>query len=379
MGISRAVAVFLLLCTIVHCTFSHEITHSRPHSIVSSGPFNLGDSLAAQSSRAAALRILTPSELIAQYNIVYSATAGSGKTIAIVDAYGASTVEADLAVFNEQFGLPACTTANGCFTKVNQTGGTSYPPDDTQNGWGTEVALDVQTVHAVAPGAKILLVVAISAGSNDLYQAVGYARANADYVSMSFGASESLYVTTYNDEYFSASPHVAFFASTGDSAAGIEFPASSPNVVAVGGTSLYTNSDYSFSSEEGWADGGGGCSAYFDAPAMQVANSGYASLGCNGKRALPDVAMDANSNSGVYVYYSYGCASPPNCYFQIGGTSLAAPLFAARAAIRGAVVNVTYVYGNHIQYRDIVMGSNGFACKTGLDLVTGLGSWIGDL
>lgn len=99
MGISRAVAVFLLLCTIVHCTFSHEIIHSRPHSIVSSGPFNLGDSLAAQSSRAAALRILTPSELIAQYNIVYSATAGSGKTIAIVDAYGASTVEADLAVF----------------------------------------------------------------------------------------------------------------------------------------------------------------------------------------------------------------------------------------------------------------------------------------
>lgn len=379
MGITRAIAGFLLLCVISHCTFSHEIPHSRPHSIVSAGPFDLGGSIGAQSSRAAALRILTPSELIAQYNIAYSPTAGAGKTIAIVDAYGASTAEADLAVFNEQFDFPACTTANGCFKKVDQNGGTNYPPDDTQYGWGTEVALDVQTVHAVAPGANILLVVADSAGSDDLYKAVDYARAHADYVSMSFGAPESIYVTTYNDEHFSASPSVALFASTGDSAAGIEFPASSPNVVAVGGTSLYTNSDYSFASEEGWADGGGGCSAYFDAPAVQVANSGYASLGCNGKRALPDVAMDANSNSGVYVYYSYECTNPPNCYFQIGGTSLAAPLFAARAAIRGDVVNVTYVYGNHIQYRDITMGSNGFACTTGLDLVTGLGSWIGDL
>lgn len=379
MGNISAVAVFLLLCVVSRCTFAHEILYSRPHSVVSSGPLDLVNSLRAMSSRDAALRILTPSALLAQYNIAYSPTAGAGKTIAIVDAYGASTVEADLAVFNEQFGLPACTTANGCFTKVDQNGSKHYPPDDTQNGWGIEAALDVQTAHAVAPGAKILLVVANSAGSDDLYKAVDYARAHADYVSMSFGATESTYVTTYNDEHFYSSPHVAMFASTGDHAAGIEFPASSPNVVAVGGTSLYTNSDYSFSFEEGWADGGGGCSEFFNAPAVQVANSGYASLGCNGKRALPDVAMVANSNSGVYVYYSYGCTNPPNCYFQIGGTSLAAPLFAARAAIRGDVANVTYVYGNHIKFRDIVTGTNGYACKTGLDLVTGLGSWIGDL
>lgn len=378
MGLARAL-MFLVLCAFFHLTLAHEISHSRPHVVVASGPFGVEEHLASSTARDATLKILTPTELIAQYNIPSSSTAGAGKTIAIVDAFGASTVESDLGVFSEQFGLPSCTTANGCFTKVNQTGGTTYPPDDTQSGWGTEVALDVQTTHSVAPGAKILLVVANSASSIDLYEAVDYARANADYVSMSFGTAESIYVTTYNDEHFFASPNVALFASTGDSAAEVEFPASSPNVVAVGGTSVFTSSAFAFSSEQGWADGGGGCSTYFDAPPLQAANTGYSSLGCNGKRALPDVAMDANSDSGVYVYYSYGCTNPPSCYYQVGGTSLASPLFAARAAIRGAVVNVTYVYGNNIQYRDIVTGSNGFQCKIGLDLVTGLGSWIGDL
>jgi len=145
----------------------------------------------------------------------------------------------------------------------------------------------------------------------------------------------------------------------------------------VGGTSVFTTSSLVLSTEQGWSKGGGGCSKYFTAPAVQSANSGYASLGCAGKRAVPDVAMDANPNSGVYVYYSYGCQDPPNCFYQVGGTSLASPFFAARAAVRGAVVNVTYVYSGHITFRDITQGNNGFACKTGLDLVTGLGSWIG--
>jgi len=293
-----------------------------------------------------------------------------------VDAFGSSTVEADLAVFSTQFDLPACTTANGCFKKVNQTGGSTYPVDDS--GWGSEVALDVQTVHSVAQGAHILLVLARSSSLSDLLTAVNYAKAHADYVSMSFGAAEGSFVTADDNTYFSSTPSVAFFASTGDNGAGVSYPSTSPHVVAVGGTSVHTNSDFSFSSELGWSGSGGGCSAYFNAPAAQSANSGYTALGCKGKRAVPDVSMDADPNSGVYVYYSYGCDSPPNCYYQVGGTSLAAPLFASRAAISGAVANVTYVYGTSITFRDITSGSNGaFSCSTGLDLVTGRGTWIG--
>jgi len=346
--------------------------------VVASDPLDILEELTAREGdrrRAGTRTILTPDELRGIYNIAYSATAGSGKTIAIVDAFGASTVEADLATYNAQWGLPDCTTANGCFKKVSQTGSTSYPVDDS--GWGSEVALDVQTVHSIAPGAKILLVVAKSSSLTNLFTAVNYAKAHADYVSMSFGATEGSFVTSYDSTYFSTTPKVAFFASTGDSGEEVEFPASSPHVVAVGGTSVYVNSDFTLAAEQGWSGSGGGCSAYFSAPALQSAASGYSSLGCSGKRAVPDVAMNADPNSGVWVYYSYGCASPPSCWYQVGGTSLAAPLFAARASISAAIVNVSYVYSNHITYRDITVGSNGHSCTTGLDLVTGQGSWIG--
>jgi len=366
-----------LLLFALGCVVAHENHAFYPHLVIGSGALDINEELASRADRRRSTRtILTPSELRAIYNIPYSATQGSGHTIAVVDAYGASTAEADLATFSTQWGLPACTTANGCFTKVSQTGGTTYPADN--DNWGMEVALDVQTVHSIAPGAKILLVVASSSSSSDLFTAVGYAKAHANYVTMSFGTAEASFVTSYDTTYFANSPNVAFFASTGDDGAGVEFPSTSPHVVAVGGTSVYVNSDYSLASEQGWSGSGGGCSAYFSAPASQSANSGYSSLGCSGKRAVPDVAMDADPNSGVYVYYSYECSAPPSCWYQVGGTSLASPLFASRAVLRGAVVNVTYVYGNHITYRDITVGSNGaYSCKTGLDLVTGQGSWIG--
>jgi len=374
MGFVRVIAALLFVLIVL--VSSHDVPRLKPHLHVVSDPLNIDEELSARATRSTSSpKILTPSELISEYGMTFSATAGKGQTIAIVDAFGASTVESDLAVFSTQFGLPACTTANGCFKKVDQTGGTNYPVDDS--GWGNEVALDVQTVHSVAPGAKILLVVANSASSTDLFTAVEYARLHANYVSMSFGVAESSQVSVLDQTYFAGFPNVAFFASAGDNGAGVQYPASSPHVVSVGGTSVYTTSSEAFSSERGWSKGGGGCSTVFTSPAVQSANSGYASLGCNGKRAVPDVAMDADPNSGVYVYYSYGCTSPPNCYYQVGGTSLAAPFFAARSAIRGAVVNVTYVYSGHITFRDITTGNNGFACKTGLDLVTGLGSWTG--
>jgi len=335
-----------------------------------------------RAARTATAKVLNPGHLYPQYNITYSATNGQGKTIAIVDAYGASTAETDLGYFSTAFGLPACTTANGCFKKVNQTGGTLYPPDDTQpqndGNWGYEVALDLQTVHAIAPGAKILLVVSNSNYNTDMFPAIAYAKAHADYVSMSFMFSEdSSWTASYDSTYIASAPHVPLYAATGDSGEAANYPATSPSVVAVGGTTIYTNSDYSFSSEQGWSESGGGCSTIFTAPSVQSTHAGYSALGCAGKRAVPDVAMDADPNSGLTISYS-GVTStcfPPNCFYYYGGTSLATPLFAARAAIRGVAANVTYVYGNHIAYRDITVGNNGHPCTAGLDLVTGQGTW----
>jgi len=316
----------------------------------------------------------TPQQVKDIYNIPSSPTAGAGKVIALIDAFGASTIEADLNYFSQYFGLPECTTANGCFTKVNQTGGNVYPIDNA--GWSMETALDVQYAHAIAPGAKILLVVASSDNFNDIFKAVDYARSRADYVSMSFGAQESSSFQLLNS-YFTANPSTSFFASSGDSGAGVMFPAASPNVIGVGGTTLY-RSNSQFTEEVAWSSAGGGCSTVFSVPSYQLSNSGYQALNCNQGRAVPDVSYLADPNSGVYVYSTSNGCSGPNCFYVVGGTSLAAPMVAARAAIKGVVIKPEYVYENHILFRDVTMGSNGHPARPGLDLVTGLGSWIGD-
>src|SRR6185369_16495905 len=155
---------------------------------------------------------LSPATIKSVYSFSTSSTAGAGKTIAIVDAYDDPTAESDLAVFSSQFGLPACTTANGCFTKVNQTGGTSYPRKDA--GWSLEISLDVQWAHAIAPGARILLVEATTNSFANLLAAEDHAKANAQYVSNSWGASEFSGETDY-DLHFAQSG-VSFFVSSGD-------------------------------------------------------------------------------------------------------------------------------------------------------------------
>src|SRR5512133_2221735 len=128
---------------------------------------------------------LSPATIKSVYNFPTGLTAGAGKTIAIVDAYDDPTAESDLNVFSQQYGLPACTTANGCFTKVNQTGGSKMPR--VNSGWAVEISLDVQWAHAMAPGAHILLVEASSNGFTNLLAAEDYARAHANYVSNSWG------------------------------------------------------------------------------------------------------------------------------------------------------------------------------------------------
>jgi subtilase family serine protease len=314
---------------------------------------------------------LSPATIKSVYGFSTSPTAGANKTIAIVDAFDNPKAEQDLNTFSQQFGLPACTTANGCFKKVNQTGGTRYPRAD--QGWALEIALDIQWAHAIAPGAKILLVEASSNSFANLLAAVDYAAAHANYVSMSWGGSEFSSEAGY-DSHFGTSG-VSFFASSGDSGLPASWPSASPNVISVGGTTLNFVGG-SFSSETGWSGSGGGCSAHEIATSAQSKFATYAQVNCAGKRATPDVSLDADPASGVSVYDSYGYNGRKG-WFTVGGTSASAPMWAARSAVSGQVVNASYVYGGSITYRDITSGNNGAACLDGYDLVTGRGSWTG--
>lgn len=315
---------------------------------------------------------LFPAQMKSAYGFSTSNTAGAGMTIGIVDAYDLPTAENDLNVFSAQFGLPACTTANGCFKKVNQTGGTKYPRYNS--GWGLEIALDIEWAHAIAPGAKILLVEASSNSFTNLLAAEDYAAANAGYVSNSWGGSEFSGETSYDAHFLRSG--VAFFVSAGDAGLPAEYPSASPYVISVGGTLLTFNANGTLLSETGWSSGGGGCSLYETATSVQSSFSTYGQVGCAGKRATPDVSLDADPNSGAAVYDSSNYQGQTGWY-QVGGTSLSSPMWAGRAAVSGAVVNAAYVYGNNITFRDITSGNNGAPCLVGFDLCTGRGSWTG--
>jgi subtilase family serine protease len=314
---------------------------------------------------------LSPATIKSAYNFPTSSTAGAGKTIAIVDAYNDPTAEADLAVFSSQYGLPACTTANGCFTKVNQTGGTTYPK--TNAGWGLEISLDIQWAHAIAPGAHILLVEATSNSFTNLLAAEDYPAGHAQNVSNSWGGSE-FSGEAANDSHFVHSG-VSFFVSSGDAGTPAEYPSASPNVISVGGTTLHFSGN-TVSSETGWSGSGGGCSVYENATTAQSGFSQYGQVNCAGKRGTPDISLDADPNSGVSVYDSTRYQGQKG-WFQVGGTSASSPMIAARSAVAAAVVNSAYIYGSSITYRDITSGNNGLSCRVGYDLVTGRGSWLG--
>jgi subtilase family serine protease len=315
---------------------------------------------------------LSPAQIKAAYGFSTSLSAGAGKTIAIVDAYNDPNAESDLNVFSQQFGLPACTTANGCFKKVNQTGGTKYPRSNS--GWALEIALDIEWAHAMAPGAKILLVEAKSNSFANLLAAEDYAAAHADYVSNSWGGSEFSGEPSYDSHFVHSG--VSFFVSSGDAGLPAEYPSASPNVISVGGTTLTFDGSGNLVSETGWSNGGGGCSQYESAPAAQAGFSGYPQANCGGNRATPDVSLDADPASGVSVYDSVRYQGQKG-WFKVGGTSASSPMWAARSAVAGVVVNSTYVYASYISYRDITSGNNGAPCLVGFDLCTGLGSWVG--
>jgi subtilase family serine protease len=314
---------------------------------------------------------LVPDRIKSIYNFPTSLTAGSGKTIAIVDAYDDPTALKDLNVFSSQFGLPTCSEENHCFSKVNQNGDHEHLPQ-VDPYWAVEISLDIQWAHAIAPGAKILLVEARSTSLNDLVVAERYATSHADYVSNSWGAAEFAGERRF-DEAFN-SDNASIFVSAGDGAGVPSYPATSPNVIAVGGTTLhFTN--HVFTSETGWIYSGGGCSLYENALSVQRKFPGYS---CDGKKSTPDVALVGDPFTGVSVYDSTPIG--PNQlagWFQIGGTSASTPIFAGRAAAFGGRVNAKTIYGDKLTFRDIVSGGPGNSCAVGFDLCSGRGAWIG--
>lgn len=305
-----------------------------------------------------------------------------GPTIALVAAYNDPTVESDLNTYSQAYGLPACTKANGCLQVVNQQGGIALPP--TNSGWALEMSLDVQTAHAVCQTCKILLVEAQSNSLLDLGTAVNRAVImGAIAVSNSWGATEWSGETSY-DSYFTH-PGTVITASSGDTGNVVNFPAASPGVLAVGGTTLTLNTDNSYNTESVWNDGGSGCSQYEKANVWQTGLSNWGQTGCGIFKATADVAADADPNTGVAVYDSTAYQGHTGWY-QVGGTSLASPLVAAIFALSGGVssgvnaASVPYQFFSSSNAHDVVTGSNGI-CGTimcnatlGFDGPTGLGS-----
>ena len=310
---------------------------------------------------------ISPDQIKKIYNL--PKTGGHG-TIAIIDAYDDKTMEADLGTFDKIFNLPDCTIKNGCFEQHLMSSGTS-----TNSGWAGETALDVEWAHAIAPNAKILLVEAKTPSGTNLLNAIDYAAGRADVVaiSMSWGGEETVEEKSLDSHFVSKSGAI-FFASSGDNGWGASWPAASPNVVSVGGTSLSFKSDGSLNKETAWSGSGGGVSAYESQPDFQ---KNYSIPKCNGMRAIPDVAYDADPQSGFSI-----CVKGK--WDVVGGTSDAAPQWAAIQSLGLSATNKklyadkdTATFANY--FNDIVSGSNGdckYYCQARkhYDYITGLGS-----
>jgi len=309
-----------------------------------------------------------PTDLQTAYHLP-SSTAGSGQTVAIVDAYDDPTAEADLGVYRTHFGLAPCTTANGCFRKVTQTGGTSSYPT-ANSGWGQEISLDLDMVSAICPNCHILLVEANSASTADLAASVDTAaQLGATAISNSYGGSESAGETAYDIHY--NHPGIAITASSGDSGYGPQYPAASPYVTAVGGTTLTRDGSARGFSETVWSGAGSGCSAYEPKPSWQT------DAGC-ARRTIADVSAEADPTPGVAVYDSYASKGQSG-WLAFGGTSVASPLIASVYALAGNAANVAYGSASYTSPAgslfDVTVGSNG-ACGAAY-LCTGAAGYDG--
>ncbi|MDC8784623.1 S53 family peptidase [Roseateles koreensis] len=379
-----------------------------------------GESAAPKASTSA-VSTYTPAQIRAAYGLpalpaagatlttAQAAQLGAGQTIYIVDAKHDPYVLAELAAFNLKFGLPTCTSkaiaassslplatasSTACeFSQVYSTsaGGLTSTVPAYDSGWATEITLDVQWAHATAPLARIVLIEAADASLTNLLGAVKLANAmGPGVVSMSFGATEGSYTASV-DAAFSVAK-MSYLAATGDNGAAVSWPAVSPNVVAVGGTSL-SYSGSGTRSEVTWSGTGGGVSAYTATPSYQTVS--VPGMGTPVRRNVADVAFNANPSTGQYVAVQTTAGGAIN-WVSAGGTSLATPQWAGLLAVANAVRaqankvalgaphNLLYqqiatVPGNYASaFADVKTGTDGSCstctAKTGYDTPTGLGT-----
>jgi Subtilase family len=347
---------------------------------------------------------LTPAILLTAYGLSSSPPPASTQTIAIVDAYDDPTAAADLEHYDSKFALPACTSANGCFRKVNQEGtGAPLPSSNSRGeepeaGWAQEIATDVEVAHGVCHSCHILLVEANSNSFEDLFTAENTAaRLGASEISNSWGGPEE-----GGDSAAFNHPGVVITASSGDDgyrnwlaepkASFTAYPASSPHVIAVGGTRLLTKPDGSWRGEtvwndggesgggrkEGFGSGGGGCSELFPAPPWQQQVADWSAVGCGSHRAVADVSADADPYTGVAVYDSTENGEGDKGWGVIGGTSVASPIIASVFGLAGGAQGVEYpartLYEDAVitptALHDVTSGSNG-ECLRPFDEETG--------
>ncbi len=366
---------------------------------------------------------LRPVDLHTAYEL--PETAGTEQTIALIDAYNDPTAEEDLANYSAMFDLPACTTGNGCFKKVGETGSETALPfpktsaelksaeegsEEAQEeaeaavGWGAEISLDIETAHATCPNCHILLVEATTTSYYDLEKAEKTAETmGAGEISNSWGGSEEGVTVSHDSASPFNDPHVVITASTGDDGylgwdaeraeekGFANYPAASPHVVAVGGTRLTLGTGGAWSAETVWngsGASGGGCSVQFTAQPWQQAVPDWSGIGCGTGRALADVSADADPHTGIAVTYSsplceteYTESSTKHVlhWCTYGGTSLASPIIASVFALAGGANGVAYpaqtLYESErlapATLHDVTVGSNG-DCAAGYNPGTGL-------
>ncbi len=392
--------------------------HTHPLGITRSAPTGAGRAaeVCAPPTAGEGCYGLRPQDLHSIYRL--PSTVASTQTVALVDAYNDLSAEADLGVYDREFGLPECTVANRCFEQVNQNGETGKPPFPASGaarsveeaacergnvtacaeveeaaGWATEISLDIEVSHATCEGCKIVLVEAGTASFEDLEAAERTAtgKLGATEISNSWGGPQPDETTAEDDASSFNHPGTVITAAAGDdgyldwdaeegSERGfVDYPASSPHVVAVGGTRLQgpLGEGGTWAGEQVWngdGAGGGGCSTELTAPIWQQSVSDWSSVGCDTQRAVADVSADADPYTGVAVYYSgfeceYGEGGTEHLthWCTIGGTSLASPLIASAFALAGGAHGVEYpaasLYENELKdpitLHDVTAGSNG--------------------
>jgi subtilase family serine protease len=310
-----------------------------------------------------------PADLQSAYKLP-SSSAGSGQTVAIVDAFDDPNAEANLGVYRSTFGLSPCTTANGCFKKVDENGGTHYPSPNVN--WAEEISLDLDMVSAVCPKCHILLVEATTNSFNNLGTSVNRAATmGANAISNSYGGSEFSSEGSLQTSFYTH-PGVAITASSGDNGYGTQVPAAFNTLTAVGGTSLKHAANTRGWKETVWSGAGSGCSAFITKPSWQKDPN------CS-RRTIADTSAVADPNTGVSVYDTYQQSG----WLVFGGTSVSSPVIASVFALAGnaSSINTSHLYSHTTGFYDVKSGSNGscggsYLCTgvTGYDGPTGLGT-----